>query len=291
MKKKEATKLPRKIRWMQRLFAIGGNIAPGVMMKLMLKFLFTPKRQILKPPHLECLESAKKITVAVPVYKKPKYRLKLSCYEWGSGEKLILIVHGWDAKALDFYKMIPELVNHGFRVVAFDGPAHGQSEGELTSMIHFKEILPDIIATIGKPFGIVAHSMGAAASSHLLIESDISVERFVQLTMPLNPEHFFETVFKFMKVPRKLQRLFMIEIEKVSGESIKNYNLLERKGKMKVDKVLNIYEEHDDEVPLDHVAIYLKKHPDFSSIKVSGVGHNRVMKDKNVIEAVVKFLE
>ena len=94
-----------------------------------------------------------------------------------------------------------------------------------------------------------------------------------------------------MKVPHKLRYAFMKEMDKSSGVPIRHYNLLQRTEKVKAEKVLNIYEEQDEEVPMAHAEEYLKHHAGFKGIKVSGVGHNYVMKNKIVIDEIVKFLE
>lgn len=237
------------------------------------------------------MQKAERFTFEAQEFRNPKRTLKLSCYRWGKGEKLILIVHGWEAKALDFYKMIPALVHEGYTVVAFDGPGHGLSEGERTSLVDFKEILPRLIAQVGTPHAIIAHSMGAAASAYMLMENAIHVPRFAALAMPFDSKYFFDWAFDFMHVPHRMRYAFFDWLNHQVGEPISRYNLLQRPEKVKADKMLLVYEVQDEEVPVAHVKQYLEKHPEVEPYEVNGVGHNRVMKDKAIIEKIVSFLK
>ena len=91
------------------------------------------------------MKKAETFKFEVDEFRNPKKKLKISCYAWGKGEKTILLAHGWDARAMDFYKMIPVLVDHGYKVIAFDGPGHGHSEGNSSNMVDFKELMCKLI--------------------------------------------------------------------------------------------------------------------------------------------------
>ena len=63
---------------------------------------------------------------------------EINIYEFGTPENpTILLVHGWEGRALDFSEFIDPLVEAGYHVVAFDGPAHGESSGKQTHAPQF----------------------------------------------------------------------------------------------------------------------------------------------------------
>jgi len=289
MEKKE--KLPTKIKWAQRMFQVGGNIAPSVMLPLFVKLAFTPKKVSLKPPHLECLKTAEHHFLDTHEFRNPKKKIRVAYYIWGKGAKTVLLVHGWDAKAVDYYKMIPVLLEQGYRVVAFDGPGHGLSQGERSNLVDFKELMPRLIKKIGVPYAIIGHSMGGGASTYMLMEYDIKVQRLVLLAIPIISRLYFDMAFNMLKIPGRMRKLFIAEAEKNLGEKMDYYNLIERNEPIKSDKVLLVYEEHDQEVPLTHIKQFLKSKPFIQSFMVSNVGHNRVIKDKHITEQIVEFLK
>jgi len=283
--------VPAKVKWMQRFFSVAGHLAPQALLPVLVKLIFTPKKQTLKPPHIACLEKGDTFSLSVPAFRIPNQQVKLAAYSWGNGDKIVLLVHGWDAKALDFYKMIPPLVEVGYKVVAFDGPGHGASEGDTSNLVDFKEFLPHIIAQIGLPYAIVAHSMGGGASAHMLIEHELEVPRFVMLTVPIVARYFLDESFKFMRIPAKMQKTFFKTMTERFGEDINKYNLLTRKERIKADKILFVYEEFDEEVPVEQSTAFLALQPGIEAMFVSGVGHGRVMKDPKIIERIVQFLQ
>jgi esterase/lipase len=283
--------VPSKLKWIQRMFQVGGNIAPSVMLPLFVKLAFTPKKVSLKPPHLDCLKDAEHLFLDTTEFRNPKKKIRVAYYVWGKGNKTILLVHGWDAKAVDYYKMIPVLVANGYRVVAFDGPGHGLSQGERSNLVDFKELMPKLIKKIGTPYAIVGHSMGGGASTYMLMEYEIKVERLVLLAIPIISKLYFDMAFNTLKIPGKMRKLFLHEAEVQLGEKMDYYNLIERKQNIKADKILLVYEEYDEEVPVAQIRQFLKSKPEIESVMVSGVGHNRVIKDKGITEKIVEFLK
>jgi alpha-beta hydrolase superfamily lysophospholipase len=46
----------------------------------------------------------------------------LKGYSWGTGKRNV--VHGWESRGTALRSFVPVLLEKGFRVVAFDAPAH-----------------------------------------------------------------------------------------------------------------------------------------------------------------------
>ncbi|MDZ7649373.1 MAG: alpha/beta hydrolase [Cytophagales bacterium] len=56
---------------------------------------------------------------------------KIQTYEWGNPDNpYVLVIHGWAGRATQFRKFVPVFNEAGFRILGFDGPAHGQSTGK-----------------------------------------------------------------------------------------------------------------------------------------------------------------
>jgi esterase/lipase len=287
-KEKEAGKL----KWMQRFFSVAGNIAPDTTIRILVKLLYTPKKRELKPAHIECMNKAEISKFETEEFRNPKKKIKLTCYTWGAGEKTVLLVHGWDARAMDFYKMIPALVEEGYKVIAFDGPGHGNSEGSVTNLVDFKEIMCKLIKKkIGVPYAIIGHSMGGGAATYLLMDYDISVKRLVTIAIPTISKRFFENMFALMKVPPKMQRTFYKSMDEEFGEPIEKYNLILRKDPIKADEMLMVYDEDDEIVPINDLRSFMAVHPEVKTLHMKGVGHYSIIKNKQVIDGIIKFLK
>lgn len=287
---KKVEKLPAKVKWMQRFFKVAGEVAPSTTLPILVKLLFTPTKRRLKPPHEALLTQAEKHTLKTHEFQAPDKKLKVAYYTWGKGEKLVILVHGWDAKALDYYKLIPILVEQGYKVIAFDGPAHGQSEGESTHLMHFRYVLQDLINKVGEPYAIIGHSMGGGAACYLLMESKLSIKRLGLLAIPIVSQRYFEGMFNFMKVPVKMQKLFFKGMKEKIGVGIEQYNLITRPEQIKAEEILMMYDPNDEVISLKDNKDFLKARPTVKHLEVKDAGHNGILKDKRVFEALVEFL-
>ena len=54
-------------------------------------------------------------------------------FAWGAGPS-VLLVHGWEGRGAQLGALVDPLVAAGYRVVALDGPAHGDSPGRLSTL-------------------------------------------------------------------------------------------------------------------------------------------------------------
>ncbi|HRG89934.1 MAG TPA: alpha/beta fold hydrolase [Chitinophagales bacterium] len=289
-KKQEQDSLS-KIKWLSRFFSIAGNIAPETAIDILVKLVFTPQKRVLRPPHKTLMKKAHKHVIKVNEFRNPKKKADMKYYVWGSSHRTVLLVHGWDGMALDFYKMIPALVEAGYRVVAIDGPAHGGSDGETSNLLHFKEAMVQLIEKIGTPYAIVGHSMGGGASAYLLMEYNILVNRLVMMAIPISSGRFFEQVFAMLKVPVKMQRVFFKGLEEEFNMSVDQMNLAKRKEKIKADKAMLIYDEDDEVVSLPDIKNFLSLRPEIKGVNVKGAGHNTIIRNKKAIDEIIAFLE
>lgn len=291
MADKKKQDLPSKIKWLSRFFSLAGNIAPVTAIDILVRLVFTPQKRVLRPPHKAILKKAQKHIIKVNEFRSPEKKVEMKYYVWGSSHRTVLLVHGWDAMALDFYKMIPVLVEKGYRVIAIDGPAHGGSGGDTSNLLHFKEAMVQLIEKIGTPYAIIGHSMGGAASAYLLMEFDIIVNRLIMIAIPIASGRFFEQVFDMLKVPLKMQKVFFKGMEEEFNIPMDKMNLAKRREKIKADKVMLIYDEDDEVVSLSDIKHFLSLHPEIKSVNAKGSGHNTIIRNKKVIEEIIGFLE
>src|SRR5689334_15423946 len=91
---------------------------------------------------------------------------------WGEGPA-VLLMHGWGGARAQMTGFVDPLLSAGYRVVAYDQPAHGESDGKMTNLL---EIAPtmDLIAEREGPFhAIIAHSFGTLITSYALVNQNV----------------------------------------------------------------------------------------------------------------------
>jgi len=85
-------------------------------------------------------------------------------YAWGHGPETVLLVHGWRGRASQFGPIVRELRAEGYRVVAFDAPANGDSAGRHTDIRDYLAAIDELQRRQGMFRLIVGHSFGALAA-------------------------------------------------------------------------------------------------------------------------------
>ena len=90
---------------------------------------------------------------------------QLAATSWGSPEApTVLLAHGWNSRRSHWSAFVPELRDSGFRVVAVDAPAHGDSPGDRANVLAYGKALRAVGEELGPLAGIVGHSFGAGAA-------------------------------------------------------------------------------------------------------------------------------
>lgn len=88
---------------------------------------------------------------------------KISILELGDGP-VVLLVHGWNGRALQMHAFIGPLIEKGFKVVAFDHKGHGESTSQYSSFLEMVEGTRLVMAHYAQDMaGVVAHSIGCNA--------------------------------------------------------------------------------------------------------------------------------
>ena len=74
----------------------------------------------------------------------------LASWRWGPLDApAVLLAHGWGGYAAQMRGFVPHLLANGYRVIAYDQPAHGLSEGKLTGLPDFAGALAAVAANFG----------------------------------------------------------------------------------------------------------------------------------------------
>jgi pimeloyl-ACP methyl ester carboxylesterase len=115
-------KTPLTIRFIAWLFPKLERFAPSLANKYFIYIFFTPFHYREPEKEREFLKTAKQFRITSD-------NKAVQCYRWGDKGPRIMLIHGWAGRTGQFRKIIPALLDAGFQVVAFDGPAHGKSEG------------------------------------------------------------------------------------------------------------------------------------------------------------------
>lgn len=115
-------------------------------------------------------------------------RTRLRLVRWGDAERDVLLLHGLAEHAGRYEHLAEALVAAGWRVTLLELRGHGDSEGKQGHVDRWHAYVEDVQAaasTIGRPFVMVAHSMGGMVAISTLSEPLTPKCKAVALSNPL----------------------------------------------------------------------------------------------------------
>lgn len=237
----------------------------------------TPKREKVM------LESAQKKIINVNSIDR-----KIQVLSYGYSTKKVLLVHGWAGRSTQLYMIADKLLEKGYMVISFDGPAHGFSTGKTTAMPEFL----DTIAEIDKQFGpfkaAVGHSFGGM-SLYNSVANSFKIEKLVTIGAA---DKISDVILNFttnlkvksivaQKVKSMFDKRWNIDIDSHSSSIV---------AKKIVIPTLVVHDSNDGDVPVS-CAIKIRQNLQKGSLLITkGLGHTKILRNKKVTSTIVDFI-
>jgi len=180
------------------------------------------------------------------------------------------------------------LVNAGYRVVTFDGPAHGISSGKLSSLPQFAETIRKLADLVGPLHGIVTHSFGGAATGWAL-RHGLTADRLVFIAPPADLDEYVDYFCDLLGFSDRVRRAMIQRMEHrfdLCWDDVRQASLTPNS-----DADLLVIHDHDDR---DSAFINGRKvaaaWPNSRLHATSSLGHRRILRNKKVVSEVVEFI-
>jgi len=218
---------------------------------------------------------------------------KMNGYRWNHPQnKKALILHGFGSAAHKFEDYATLLVANGFEVLAFDAPAHGDSEGNTTNAIEYCEMIKEIMQNFGPIENFIAHSFGGISLS-LALEDVPHTEqtRVVFIAPATETTSAVDGAFKMLKLKNeKVRNEFEKIIFEVSGKETVWFSMRRAMDNIKAS-ILWVHDEDDDITPwTDALQVKEDNHSNIKFVLTKGLGHNKIYHDADVKNMVKAFL-
>ena len=229
------------------------------------------------------LKSAQKKRLHIPEIKK-----EIEILSYGYSKKKVLLVHGWSGRSTQLFAFADKLLENGYMVISFDGPAHGKSTGKTTMMPEFLKTIEKINTTFGPFEAAIGHSFGAtslynAASNFLTIKALIAIGSGDKISDIIS--NFAKNLYLKEKSARKiksgLEKKWLIHIDDFASSTVaKNIKI----------PVLVIHDKNDGDVPVS-CAYRIRQNLEKGSLLITnGLGHTKILRNKEVVNKSVEFI-
>lgn len=206
---------------------------------------------------------------------------------WGSGPA-VLLVHGWSRSAADMDAFVEPLVHRGFRAIAFDAPAHGDSDGRRTNLVQCAGAALQVGAVFGPVWGVIAHSFGCPTAA-LAASSGLRFGRLVLIGPPCSMPEMVAMRGEQAGVPRHVIDLANQRIAarlRIDWNAIATDRLV---AELEVP-VLVIHDRGDRTVPFAHGATIAAAARSGRLVATTGLGHDAVLWDPGVVREAAEFM-
>lgn len=216
-------------------------------------------------------------------------------WSWGAGTP-VLLMHGWGGYAAQLQSFVGPLVDAGFQVVALDAPSHGMSGPSqlgpkhatlfdfADAMLAVSRRMPDIAA-------VVAHSGGCAAAAWALRKQPGWPVRRMAFIAPFGSAARYMKMFqRAVGLNDRAMRCFREDTERQFHFQWKDFEVAGAAGTVKTPPLLVVHDKDDRETAWQDGAEIAAQWPNATLQTTQGLGHNRILRDPSVVDAVVRFV-
>ena len=248
-----------------------------------IKLFITPVNFPIPKREQYMLKSAQKKRLHIPEIKK-----EIEILSYGYSKKKVLLVHGWSGRSTQLFAFADKLLENGYMVISFDGPAHGKSTGKTTMMPEFLKTIQKINTTFGPFEAAIGHSFGAtslynAAATFLDIKTFIAIGSGDRISEIIS--NFAKNLYLKEKSAKKIQsgleKKWVIHLDDFSSSTVAK--------KIKIP-VLVVHDKTDGDVPVSCAYKIRQNLVKGSLFITNGLGHTKILRNNEVINKSIKFI-
>ncbi len=228
------------------------------------------------------------------VFSIPFATVSINAFYWGTGPT-VMLVHGWGGYGLQLGEFVQPLIDSGYRVLAFDAPAHGSTEGLQTNGFELAQAIKAVANYYTGNFsqsiaGIVAHSLGATSTT-LALSEGLQTSKVVYLGAICWLSNALTVFAKRARladeVEMALRHLF---VEQFGADVWLRYAVDRTALNLTIPAVL-FHDRRDRDVSFAESEAISQIWSGAKLIETAGLGHRRILRDAMVIQQTVNFMK
>lgn len=281
--------IPFQLRAVRAWFAALSAVAPCAAEWHAARIFFTPKHRPGGGPGTIAGDEGEAFTVDAG-------GSRVACWSCGRGPT-VLLVHGWGGSSRDWDGLAPRLVAAGYRVVLFDGPAHGASSGRRTTLPRMARAIHAIADHVAMGRGgryepleaVVAHSFGGAAAV-LAARDGLAVRDLVLLAPVAEPMSFVDEVAGALGLSPARTAGMVERIRVAAGGDLSRIDVVRAIAGSTLPGLV-VHDHGDARVPYGQGSAIADAWPRARFVTTRGLGHRGILHDACVLDLVVSHLQ
>ena len=290
------------LRLLRPLVAVSSFLAPTITGRLAFMAFCTPPRRKQRANRGDAVKSvnarlaqARTVSVPFPCGSVAAYLFEPPGEaDTGVQRRTVILLHGWTGEAAFMTAFVAPLLAAGFRVVAYDLPAHGSSTGiELNIPIGVAS-LTAVARAFAPVHAIVGHSFGGSIAMAALArtvpgEPAAKAARLAMISAPASMKivsrHFGAKIGLGARGQAAMER----RIHVVAGAPVTAFEGASQLAAIGLPTLV-VHCRNDREVGFEHAVALAAAGPFVTLAEMSGLGHRRILHARAVIEGVTRFV-
>ncbi len=275
--------MKRQLKLMRAGFQFLGAITPNIAGTLAANLMLRPQKRPYSTHSQRVMSKAQQKFVC-------HGSRQLTTFTWENDGPTVLLVHGWGSNCNGMSGLVQPLLDEGFRVVTFDAPAHGRSDGKQTNVVDFSGAIQTVIKNSGPVDHIVAHSFGAATTLFTLVrEPNLGIKRVVSIGAPSRLGDMLNIWSNFLGLTQATDKQLRRKVIDLVGLPIEE---------LAVDKLVSqltlpglIIHDKDDSIASYANAEAINQQWSSATLySTTGLDHRGTLHNKDVFQQVTQFL-
>lgn len=282
-----ARPVPAMLGLMRFLFGQVGGVFPRLLGRWAFHLWFRTRR-------FPESSAGKRVTRAATRENLRVNDIPVAIYRWGNEGPIVLFVHGWSGRGSQVAAFVGPLTDAGYRVLAVDLPGHGETPGASTNIFECAAVLRALGDNYGPLHAAITHSFGGMVLAYAL-NHGVTLERAAIISAPSDVDFLIRGFATTLSMhPRVVDDLWRrLELRFGGDASVEDFSehisLTSNVAGLQVPALV-VHDEDDTSVPWAQGQRIATTWPNARFLKTQGLGHGRILRDKQVIDTVVKFI-
>jgi pimeloyl-ACP methyl ester carboxylesterase len=257
----------------------------SAIVKKVYRAFFTPTKYEVKSADEAVIERGKN-------YRIPFDDGELAVTTWGESGPTVLLMHGWGGARAQMTGFVEPLLAAGYRVVAYDQPAHGESDGKMTNVLEISPTMDLILQREGPFEAVIAHSFGTLITSYALVKRNFPPPSKLIYLGAFN--RLLDSLPRFQvlaNLPDELIHGLREMIYDNFGRDVIDAIVHESLVKQIHIPALMFHDRSDNVTPVEDSRAIANAWDEAQYIETNGLGHRGALQSTEVHEQIVNFLK
>lgn len=281
IKHRRSIRLPKSILLTAKVLE---TISNKMAVNFAIRLFMTPVRYAIPKREMEMDRNSVQKLVAVPVIGK-----EVVVYEYGKGDKRVLLVHGWSGRGTQLVAIANRLLELGYSTVSYDAPSHGKSDGKTSNLKEFIACNLELEKIYGPFDYAIGHSLGGMSILNA-VKQGMLLKRAIIIGSGDMVGDIIGDFISILKLKASIGNQMRVKLERRFEESMDSLSAYVAARDVSIP-VLVMHDEDDEDVPV-RAAYHIDKNLKCSELVITkGLGHRKILGDSGIIKRIVAFID